>query len=70
MPDNNQNRAPERRPAQPQDAGRRQAPRAKARRRRRRPIVLTILIRIFQAIGTQLLVGIITGSLKICFAMV
>ncbi len=71
MPDTNQNRAPQRREPQPQDgAPQRQAPRAKAHKRRRRPIVLTILIRIFQVIGTLLLMGIITGCFMVCFAVV
>ena len=52
MPDTNQNRAPQRREPQPQEGGQRQAPRSKARKRRRRPIVLPILNRIFQVIGT------------------
>ena len=68
MPDTNQNRAPERR--EPQSGGQRQAPRAKARKRRRRPIWLTIIVRFFQLIGTLLLVGVITGCFMICFAAV
>ena len=77
MPDTNQNRAPERREPQgqsgaqrqPQSGGRRQAPRASARRRRR-PIWLTVIVRFFQVIGTLLLIGVITGCLMACFAVV
>lgn len=70
MPDTNQNRAPERREPQPQSGGQRQPPRTKARKRRRRPIWLTIIVRFFQLIGTLLLVGVITGCFMICFAAV
>ncbi len=80
MPDTNQNRTPERRPAQSQGGarrqespsqggGKRQAPRSKTRKRRR-PVALTILIRIFQVIGTLLLMGVVTGCFMICFAVV
>ncbi|MBD5134225.1 MAG: transglycosylase [Clostridiales bacterium] len=66
MPDTNQNRAPERREPQP---GARQEPKAR-RKRRRRPIWLTIIIRILQLIGTLLLIGVITGCFMVCFAAV
>lgn len=72
MPDTNQNRPPQRREPQPQPGGgeQRQASRSKARRRRKRPIWLTIIVRIFQIIGTVLLVGVITGCFMACFAVV
>ena len=70
MPDTNQHRAPERREPQPQEGGQRQAPRGKVRKRRRRPIWLTIIVRFFQLVGTLLLVGVITGCLMACFAVV
>ena len=69
MPDTNQNRTPERREPQAQ-GGQRQAPRSRVRKRRRRPIWLTIIIRFFQVIGTLLLVGIVTGCFLVCFAAV
>ena len=67
MADTNQNHTPDRR--EPQAGPQHQASKGK-RRRRRRPIVLTIFIRLLQAIGTLLLVGIITGCLMVCFAAV
>lgn len=70
MPDTNQYRAPERREPEPQEGGQRQAPRGKVRKRRRRPIWLTIIVRFFQLVGTLLLVGVITGCLMACFAVV
>lgn len=69
MPDTNQNHVPERRESQAQ-GGQRQAPRSRARKRRRRPIWLTIIIRFFQVIGTLLLVGVVTGCFMVCFAAV
>ncbi len=69
MPDMNQNRAPERREPQPQEGGQRQAQR-KPRKRRRRPVWLTIIVRFFQLVGTLLLVGVITGCFMVCFAVV
>ena len=61
----------QRQASQSQGGGQRQASQSRTRkRRRRRPIVLTILIRIFQVIGTLLLVGIVTGSFMACFAVV
>ena len=47
---------------EPQPGGEREAPRAKpkSRKRRRRPVVLTIIIRFFQMLGTLLLVGVVT----------
>jgi len=38
------------------------------RRRRRRPLVLTFFLRIFQILGTFLLIGIVTGSFMACYA--
>ena len=67
MPDINQNRTPERRE---QPGGQRQAPRSRARKRRRRPVWLTVIIRILQGIGTLLLVGVITGCFMVCFAAI
>ncbi|MDE7170443.1 MAG: transglycosylase domain-containing protein, partial [Oscillospiraceae bacterium] len=68
MSDTNQNRAPERREPQAQPGGRRE-PRSR-RKRRRRPIWLTIIIRFFQVIGTLLLIGVITGCFMVCYAVV
>ena len=51
-------------------SGRREAPQAKKRRRRRRPLALTILIRALQVIGTLMLIGVITGTFMICYAAV
>ncbi len=68
MPDTNHNQSPERSQAQP--GAQRQPSRAKGRKRRRRPIWLTIIIRFFQLIGTLLLVGIVTGCFMVCFAAV
>lgn len=64
MADINQNHAPERR--EPQGGGQARP----KRKRRRRPIVLTILIRLLQAVGTLLLIGVITGCFMACFAVV
>ena len=69
MPDTYQNRPPQRREPQPGGEGQRQAPRAKARRRKR-PIWLTIIVRFFQTIGTLLLVGVITGCFMARFAVI
>lgn len=66
MPDTNQNHSPERQGAQP---GARQEPKAR-RKRRRRPIWLTVIIRFFQLVGTLLLIGVITGCFMACFAAV
>ena len=64
---NNQS-APRRNAAQ---RGKRVASRPKRRRRRsRRPLILTILIRILQVIGTLIFIGVITGTFMICFAAV
>lgn len=54
----------------PQPGGEREAPQAKRRKKRRRPLILTILIRIMQVIGTLVLIGVITGSFMICYAAV
>ena len=72
MPDMNQNRASERRESQSrsQDSGQRRKSRGKARSRGRRPILLTIIVRLFQLIGTLLLMGVITGCFMACFALV
>lgn len=68
MSDMNQNHAPERREPQHQP-GARQEPRSR-RKRRRRPVWLTVIIRFFQVIGTLLLIGVITGCFMICYAAV
>ena len=68
MPDTNQNQTPER--SRTQQGAQRQPSRARGRKRRRRPIWLTIIIRFFQTIGTLLLVGIVTGCFMVCFAAV
>lgn len=66
MAERNQNEQPARREAQP--GQNRQVPRR--RRRHSRPIILTILIRIFQVIGTLALIGLVTGSFLACYAAV
>lgn len=66
MPDTNQNQSSERR--EPQSGGR-QEPKAR-RKRRRRPIWLTVIVRFFQLVGTLLLIGVITGCFMVCFAAV
>ncbi len=43
----------------------RQAPR---RRTRKRPLIVTLIVRFFQLLGTLLLVGIVTGGFMLCFA--
>lgn len=68
MPDMSQNHSAPRREAQP--GGGRGTPRTQKRKKRRRPIALTILIRFFQVIGTLLLIGVVTGSFMICYAAV
>ena len=50
-------------------SGGREAQKAR-KRRRRRPLVLTILIRLLQVIGTLALIGVITGTMLICYAAV
>ena len=69
MPEINHNNSAGRREPQPPSGGR-QAPKAKARKQRRRPLILTILLRFFQIIGTLLLIGVITGSFLVCYAAV
>lgn len=76
MSDTNQNRASERQEPQPRSGAQRQAqsggrqePRSR-RKRRRRPIFLTVIIRFFQVIGTLLLIGVITGCFMVCYAVV
>ena len=54
----------------PRQNGEREAPQTKKRKKRRRPLILTILIRIFQVIGTLILIGVVTGSFMICYAAV
>lgn len=54
MPENNQNSA---------NSGRKA-------RRRRRPIGLTILLRVFQVLGTLLLVIVLTGSMVCCYGAI
>ena len=56
---------------EPKQSGERERPRTgKRRKRRRRPLILTILIRIFQIIGTLFFIGVITGTFMICYAAV
>ena len=56
---------------EPQSGGEREAPRTKKRKKRRgRPLILTILIRILQIIGTLAFIGVITGIFMICYAAV
>lgn len=40
------------------------------KRRRRRPLALTVLLRIFQTIGTLILVVVLTGSLVCCYGAI
>ncbi len=54
MPDNNQN----------------QTGRERKARRRRRPLAVTAIIRLFQVIGTLILVAVLTGSLVCCYAAI
>ena len=53
-----------------QSGGQEKVRTGKRRKRRRRPIILTILIRIFQIIGTLILIGVITGIFMISYAAV
>ena len=69
MSEMNQNHAAPRREPQPGGERETRAPKSR-RKRRRRPIILTIIIRLFQIIGTLLLVGVVTGSFLICYAAV
>ena len=46
-----------------------QVPHAK-KRKKRRPIALTIFIRFFQVLGTLLLIGVVTGTFLVCYAAV
>ncbi len=68
MPDTNRNyNAPNREPA----GGEREVSQTRKKKvKRRRPLILTILIRFFQVVGTLLLIGVITGSFLICYAAV
>ena len=54
----------------PRQSGERKAPQARRKRRKHRPLILTILIRIMQVIGTLFLIGMITGIFLICYAAV
>lgn len=55
---------------EPNSGGGREAPQTKKKKRRGRPLILTILIRILQIIGTLILIGAITGMFMICYAAV
>ena len=55
---------------EPNSGGEREAPQTKRRKKRGRPLILTILIRILQIIGTLILIGVITGMFMICYAAV
>ena len=69
MPETNRSQgAPRREPSR--DRGEETRPISKMARKRRRPIGVTILIRILQVMGTLLLLGVITGSLLLCYAAV
>lgn len=48
----------------------RNRPNRKRKQRKRRPFVLTALIRLFQTIGTLILVGVLTGSIVCCYAAI
>ena len=54
---------------EPQRGGQ-DTPQPKKRKKRRRPLILTIIIRFFQLIGTLILIGVITGTFMICYAAV
>ena len=58
----------------PRQSDGREAPSTKKRRRRRRPLILTILgtvlVRLMQIIGTLFLIGVITGTVLVCYAAV
>ena len=41
---------------------------APRRRTRRRPILLSLIIRLFQLLGTLILVGVVTGAFLLCYA--
>ena len=69
MPETNRSQgAPRREPSR--DRSEETRPISKMARKRRRPIGVTILIRILQVMGTLLLLGVITGSLLLCYAAV
>ena len=69
MSEMNQNHAPDR--YQEESPGKRQEEsRTRSRRRKRRPIWLTIIIRFFQVLGTLLLIGVVTGAFLACYAAV
>ena len=69
MPEmNNDHHSVQRR--EPQPGGERGASQAKKRRRRGRPLILTVLIRLLQVIGTLVLIGAVTGTILICYAAV
>ena len=69
MPETNRSQgAPRREPSR--DRGEETRPISKMARKRRRPIGVTILIRVLQVMGTLLLLGVITGSLLLCYAAV
>ena len=55
---------------EPRQSGEREASQTKKRKKRRRPLILTVLIRILQVIGTLILIGVVTGSFMICYAAV
>lgn len=44
--------------------------RSRKRRKKRRPIILTIFIRLLQVLGTLLLIGVVTGAFMSCYAAV
>lgn len=69
MSEQNQNRAASNRQSASQG---RHAPQPKKRtgKRHRRPIAVTVLIRLLQTLGTLLLVGIVTASFVACYAAV
>ena len=48
----------------------RNQPNRKRKQRRKRPFILTALIRLFQTIGTLILVGVLTGSIVCCYAAI
>ena len=52
------------------DQNQKKAKGAGKKRRRRRPLALTIILRMFQTIGTLILVAVLTGSLVCCYGAI
>ena len=52
------------------DQNQKKAKDVRKKRRRRRPLALTIILRFFQTIGTLILVAVLTGSLVCCYGAI